>query len=141
MCVYEFEFTNYADTEPDWPGCGILIKTKSIYDKIERTDGKRILITRHYPRFYKKLKHDEWNRTLSPSRELIKKYKDEKITWEQFSLSFLKELSSGEAKRELDKLARLARNRSVTLLCYEREGEKCHRQIIRALVAKKMYSY
>jgi uncharacterized protein YeaO (DUF488 family) len=113
-----------------------VIKTKSIYDKIERRDGRRVLITRHYPRFHKKLKYDEWNRTLSPSKELIKRYKDEEITWGQFRLAFLKELTSDEAKGELDKLAKLARKKSVTLLCYEKEGEKCHRHIVKALVAK-----
>ena len=104
-----------------------MIKTKSIYDPKERKDGKRILITRHYPRFNKKLEYDEWNRNLAPSKELLKSYQDKKITWSQFHLAFLKELSSDEAKRELDKLSELARKRSVTLLCYEREGEKCHR--------------
>ena len=114
-----------------------MIKTKSIYDPKERKDGKRILITRHYPRFHKKLEYDEWNRNLAPSKELLKRYRDKEITWTQFRLAFLKELSSDEAKRELDKLHELARKRSVTLLCYEKEGERCHRYIVSALIGKR----
>jgi len=113
-----------------------VIKTKSIYDPKERKDGKRILITRHYPRFHEKLEYDEWNRNLAPSKELLKSYKNKKITWTQFRLAFLKELTSDEAKGELDKLAKLARTKNVTLLCYEKEGERCHRHIVKALVAK-----
>ena len=115
-----------------------VIKTKSIYDKIEKRDGKRVLITRHYPRFLKKLEYDEWNRNLAPSRELLKKYKDKEITWAQFRLAFLKELTSDEAKRDLDRLAKLAQKRSVTLLCYEKEGEKCHRYIVSAIIGKSI---
>ena len=114
-----------------------MIKSKSIYDPTERKDGKRVLITRHYPRFHKKLDYDEWNRKLAPSKELIKRYKDKEITWGQFRLAFLKELSSKELKQEMDRLAKVARKRSVTLLCYEKEGERCHRHIVKALIAKK----
>jgi len=68
---------------------------------------------------------------------LIKRYKDKEITWGQFRLAFLKELSSKELKQEMDRLAKVARKRSVTLLCYEKEGERCHRHIVKALIAKK----
>jgi uncharacterized protein YeaO (DUF488 family) len=115
-----------------------LIKTKSIYDPAERKDGRRILIARHYPRFHKKLDYDEWDRTLSPSKELIKKYKNKKISWTQFSRAFRKELSSEEARKDLDRLAIHARRKSVTLLCYEKEGEKCHRHIVKALISKNV---
>ena len=115
-----------------------MIKTKSIYDPKEKRDGKRILITRHYPRFHKKLEYDEWNRNLAPSKELLKRYKREEINWNEFRLAFLQELSSEDARRELDKLAKLAQSRSVTLLCYEKEGEKCHRYIVRAMIAKRI---
>jgi len=45
-----------------------LIKTKSIYDKKELSDGTRILITRYYPRGIGKEKFDRWYRELSPSK-------------------------------------------------------------------------
>ncbi|MGI0091936.1 MAG: DUF488 domain-containing protein [Nitrososphaerales archaeon] len=118
----------------------MMIKTKSVYDSKSRGDGKRILITRHYPRFHKKLDYDEWYRLLAPSRGLLNSYRSKDITWKQFRLAFLKELSAEEAKEEIDKLAKLGRNRNVTLLCYEREGERCHRHIVRALIAKKTRS-
>jgi len=38
----------------------IMIKTKSIYDSIENSDGTRILITRYWPRRIKKEKFDKW---------------------------------------------------------------------------------
>jgi uncharacterized protein YeaO (DUF488 family) len=58
-----------------------MIKTKSIYDPKEENDGIRILITRYWPRGIKKGHFDKWYKELSPSRDLLKRYKDKKMTF------------------------------------------------------------
>lgn len=61
-----------------------MLKTKSIYDPKEYGDGTRILISRFYPRGIKKEHFQNWQKDLSPSPILIRKYKNNEITWSQF---------------------------------------------------------
>ena len=58
-----------------------MIKTKSIYESVEKEDGLRVLITRWYPRGVKREKYDVWVRELPPSALLLKRYKNSEIEW------------------------------------------------------------
>lgn len=113
------------------------IKTKSIYEPAEPDVGIRVLITRYYPRGVKKDRFDRWVKPLSPSHELLSSYKAGKKSWEQFRKSFLEELrgspKSLEALRAIQAQSRL---QDVTLLCYEKEGLPCHRQVVRDILAE-----
>lgn len=112
------------------------LKTKSIYEPRSAGDGLRILITRYYPRGVKKDRFDMWVRTLSPSGDLLHGYRSGMISWSHFVESFLSELrSTPESLDALRWLARVCRSRAVTLLCYEREGEPCHRHIVKDMVS------
>jgi uncharacterized protein YeaO (DUF488 family) len=115
-----------------------LIRTKSIYDSIDEADGRRILITRYYPRFCKDLGYDEWLRELSPSGDLLRKYHNSKITWTAFQKAFRKELNFRNAGEVIDRLAQCAKTGNVTILCYEREGQNCHRQIVADTILHRM---
>lgn len=68
------------------------LRTKSIYDKREREDGTRVLITRFYPRGVKSEHFDRWSRELSPSRGLLRDYKLGKKSWGDFKSEFIAEL-------------------------------------------------
>jgi uncharacterized protein YeaO (DUF488 family) len=57
-----------------------MIKTKSIVDPKEASVGTRILITRYYPRFMKKVYFDERMLILSPDRDTVPKRKHSKKT-------------------------------------------------------------
>ena len=61
-----------------------MIKTKSIYESIENSDGTRILITRYWPRGIKKEHFDRWYKDLSPSKKLLKDYKEGRIDFKLF---------------------------------------------------------
>jgi uncharacterized protein YeaO (DUF488 family) len=50
-----------------------MIKTKSIYDDRDESDGTRILITRIYLGFIKKQHFDERMLVLSPDRDTLRK--------------------------------------------------------------------
>lgn len=117
----------------------IVIRTKSIYKPKEDSDGTRILITRYYPRGVRKDHFDEWVRELAPSAELLKGYKEGIINQEQFTTQFFSQIhSSIESLEALQSISEMARQTNVTLLCYEREGEFCHRHLVNSLVLHQM---
>lgn len=70
-----------------------MIKTKSIYDSIENSDGIRILISRYWPRGIKKEKFDIWYKDLSPSKNLLKDYKNGEIDFQLFETLFKNEIT------------------------------------------------
>ena len=111
-----------------------MIKTKSIYEPKSKGDGLRVLITRYYPRGVKKEHFDEWRRELAPSRELLKCYKNGEINWKKFEKKFLKQMNEQDSKKTIKTLANMAKNNSVTLLCYEKKESNCHRYLIHDLV-------
>jgi uncharacterized protein YeaO (DUF488 family) len=116
-----------------------VIKTKSIYDKIEEADGKRILITRYYPRGIRKDNFDFWYRDLAPSRELLKSFKQGTISREVFFQFFCRDLRSNEKRLELCKqLAIESLNKNITLLCFEREDIFCHRYYIKKICENEL---
>jgi len=111
----------------------LTLHTKSIYDDKTSSDGIRILITRFYPRGVKKERFDLWIRDASPTPNLLKEYKKGLIVWPEFSKRFRKQLTSlEESKAAIDRLAELSKSADITLLCYEREGENCHRTIVKS---------
>ena len=116
-----------------------MIKTRSIYESKDKDDGRRILITRYYPRGVKKTHFDEWARVLAPSRELLRRYKEGKISWDQFASVFLSQVRANPESREaVDSLVALAARQNVTLLCYERAGSLCHRYLVEEMVRSQM---
>ena len=114
-----------------------MIKTKSIYRSKERKDGKRILISRLHPRGIKKSHYDEWLKELSPSIELVHEYKNGKITWKKFLSNYKSEISKNLQSLELIKqLRKQGKVDDVTLLCFEADGEPCHRHLLREIINK-----
>lgn len=68
-----------------------------------------------------------------PQTDLLKAYREDSIDWPEFATRFKLQLKSSEesiaAKKELLELAK--RRKNITLLCYEKEGENCHREIVK----------
>ena len=111
------------------------ISTKSIFQPAETEDGLRVLITRYYPRGTRKDHFDYWIQALAPSRELLFQYKEGRITWSEFKITFLSEVRDN--KDSLDAIHALndyARSEKITLLCYERAGNPCHRHLVRDII-------
>ena len=112
-----------------------MIKTKSIYDSIEDSDGTRILITRYWPRGIKKENFDKWYKDLAPSKNLLKDYKEGRIDFQLFEKLFWNEISKN--KNVIDICQGIAKEahegKEFTLLCYEKEESNCHRKLIRKL--------
>lgn len=117
-----------------------MIKTKSIYDSIENSDGTRILITRYWPRGIKKENFDKWYKELSPSKNLLKNYKEGRIDFQLFEKLFRNEIM--ENKNIIDICQNIAKEavngKEVTLLCYEKDESNCHRKLIRKLCEEEL---
>ena len=114
-----------------------MIKTKSIYKSKERKDGKRILISRLHPRGVKKSQYDQWFKELSPSMELVHEYKNGKISWKKFLSLYKSQISENSQSRELIKqLQKQSKIDDITLLCFEADGEPCHRHLLREIINK-----
>ena len=111
-----------------------MIKTSYI-SLLNKTDGIRVLVTRHKPQSLKSTDYEVWAQELSPSKELLDTYKAGDLSWEVFEEKFLQELSvSQPAQAKLKELKELAETNEVTLFCYEKKETTCHRKILKDLL-------
>ena len=116
-----------------------MIRTKSIYDPKEENDGIRILITRYWPRGIKKEYFDKWYKELSPSRDLLKIYKDKKIDFSLFGRLFLEEIQKSDVIEICREIAHESiKGKTITLLCYEKDESICHRKFIKKLCEQEL---
>ena len=112
-----------------------MIRTKSIYAPTDQEDGLRILITRFYPRGVKREKYDVWIRSLAPSADLLKRYKNTEINWNDFKTTLLSELrDSIDSVEAVYTLQAKSLTQNITLLCYEKDRCPCHRHMVRDLI-------
>ena len=79
------------------------------------------------------------NNELAPSEDLLNKWKNGEIDWEEYTEIFLEEMENPESQSRLLKIAeKVAKGKDVRLICYEGEGEQCHRHILQSLVEEKL---
>ena len=102
-----------------------MIKTKSIYALKDKSDGIRILITRYWPRGIKKENFNKWYKDLSPSKELLRDYKEHKIEFQVFEDLFREEITR---KKHVNDICRsiakeASEGKEITLLCYEKKNQ------------------
>lgn len=110
------------------------IRLKRVYDEPSPEDGRRILITRYWPRGVHKSVVDEYNSRLAPSRELITEYKKGDLGWDDFGNRYRRELNNPESQAGLRRLAQIAHDRVITLLCFCPDEWNCHRKLLREAI-------
>ena len=136
---------------------GSIVKTKSVYDSAESSDGVRILVTRFHPRkkgFKKGIGYDIWLKGLSPPKEMLTAFRKGEITQDKFKEMYLENLQENDGRegekgsyrdtevgRALNEVGNILlqkggekkNNAIITLLCYEPEdGETfCHRHVLK----------
>ena len=110
-----------------------------------RGEGLRLGTVRRPPRgvpkseFAKRDFYDVWLPTLSPSQPLVSfalKAKDERA-WKTFERRFRAEMRKPEATHTLDALAALSRQTNFSLGCYCEDEARCHRSILKKLLAER----
>ena len=74
----------------------VKIRTKRAYEKPARSDGRRILIDRLWPRGLTKeaAKVSFWARAVAPSNELRRWYRHEPSKWDEFRRRYFAELET-----------------------------------------------
>ena len=108
------------------------LKTKRIYDPPSPNDGYRLLVMRRWPRGVRKEAVDAWERELAPSEPLRVAFLREGMPWEEYAPRYIEEVSP--KKQLLAEVARRAQEGPVTLLCWCKDENRCHRILLRGLV-------
>jgi len=100
-----------------------MIMIKRIYEPPSKSDGKRILVDRLWPRGIKKVEAriDEWLKDIAPSNELRKWYSHDPAKWLAFREKFRKELAN--KKDIIERLRKEASRGRVTLLFSSKNTE------------------
>jgi uncharacterized protein YeaO (DUF488 family) len=83
--------------------------------------------------------YDVWLPILAPSQELVTfalQSKDER-SWKTFERKFRAEMNKPDAARVLDLLAALSRQTNFSLGCYCEDEQRCHRSILKKLLAER----
>lgn len=108
-------------------------------------EGLRIGTVRRPPRgvpkteFAKRDYYDTWLPALAPSEDLFREGRaaaDGKA-WEKFRRRFKAEMNQPDAARLLDLLAALSRTSDFALGCYCDGEARCHRSVLRELLAQR----
>lgn len=112
----------------------VTIKTKSILNKKDKSDGIRICVMRFVRPFYE---YDEWLKDLSPSIFLLTKYRDARINWNTFEAGYMLEMLSNNNNINIIKTLKKNSNNGqvITLLCWERDDAYCHRRLLKDLIS------
>lgn len=108
-------------------------------------EGPRIGTVRRPPRGVRKQDHatgdwyDCWLPELSPSPDLVAVARDAgtDADWQVFVKAFRREMTAATPARLLDMLALLSRSANFSLGCYCEDESRCHRSVLRALLAER----
>ena len=108
-------------------------------------EGLRIGTVRRPPRGVPKAEfasgnwYDLWYPNLAPSVETMKLGQGAQTDadWRAFDKRFRAEMAAPDASRTLDLLAALSRQTSFSVGCYCEHESRCHRGILRALLAER----
>jgi uncharacterized protein YeaO (DUF488 family) len=82
---------------------------------------------------YKKHSIHKWSKEIGPSRQLLDKWNRNEIAWGDYVKQYSTEqIRSVAAKIETESIAKMSIDKTVTLLCKERENDPhCHRHILK----------
>jgi len=105
---------------------------KSVYAPREPSDGKRILVMTLWPRGISRDRVDTWMKELGTPRDLIKRFKGGKVSWEEFAAEYKRSLRGKD--QLLRTLAEESKKETITLLCTEKDPSRCHRSLLKEAI-------
>ena len=107
----------------------IHVKIKRVYEEPEKSDGKRILVERLWPRGFTKEKAgiDLWLKEIAPTTELRKWFNHEPSKWQEFQKRYQQELENNE--EQVSKLSDQLKSGAVTLI-YSAKDEQHNAAIV-----------
>lgn len=106
-------------------------------------EGLRVGTVRRPPRgvpkdeFARRDFYDVWFPELSPSQPLVTQAMaaEGEREWAAFVRAFRKEMTRPEARHALDLVAALSRGTDLSIGCYCEDESRCHRSVLRELLA------
>lgn len=116
------------------------VRTKSIYHPASNHDGKRILVTRYWPRGVARDRVDEYAPAVAPSRDLLRAFRSGEVGWPEYRLRYRSQIKGEAPDQQIDRLAAEARRGTITLMCVCRDDQRCHRTLLRRLIERRMAS-
>jgi uncharacterized protein YeaO (DUF488 family) len=102
-------------------------------------EGLRLGTVRRPPRGVRKADYarlnyyDLWLPDLAPSAKLVARAQKD---WPGFAKAYRREMKAAAAERLLELLAALSRHADFSVGCYCEDEERCHRSILRELLAE-----
>ena len=113
------------------------INLKRAYDAPAKSDGKRILVERLWPRGVTKdaMKLENWFKDITPSPDLRKWYGHEPEKWPEFQKRYRKELDGN--KDELARLKVLCAKGTVTFIYAAKDEERNSAVVLKAYLEKR----
>lgn len=108
-------------------------------------EGLRIGTVRRPPRGVPKAEfssldyYDTWLPELAPSEELVKRAQaaDDEASWRDFAKRYRSEMKEPDRARLLALLAALSHQTSFAVGCYCEDENRCHRGLLRELLAEQ----
>ncbi len=109
----------------------------------DRNEGLRIGTVRRPPRGVPKAEYatrdlyDVWFPELAPSDALVKQglAATNDTTWRRFVRCYRSEMKTPQAEHALTLLAALSRQTNLSVGCYCERPDRCHRSVLRELLA------
>lgn len=113
------------------------VKLKRAYEPPSRSDGKRVLVDRLWPRGVRKTeaKIDEWMKDVAPSTALRKWFGHDPARWPEFQDRYAEEVS--RHPEQLDRLRALAREGTLTLVFSARDEAHNDAVVLRDLILSR----
>jgi uncharacterized protein YeaO (DUF488 family) len=112
------------------------VRLKRVYEPASPDDGNRLLTTRYWPRGVPKSHIDEYTTKTAPSRELLREFKHEGLSWEDYVPRYLEEMQAESAQSAIKALAEAARHKTITLMCICEDENRCHRSLLKQLIVE-----
>ncbi len=116
------------------------VRIKSVYEPADTSDGRRVLITRYWPRGVPKATVDEYLRVLAPTRELLQAFRAGELDWDTFRQRYLEQMRAPEARADIQRLAEQASTQPTTIMCVCKDQDRCHRTLLRDLITNSTMS-
>jgi uncharacterized protein YeaO (DUF488 family) len=115
-----------------------MLKVKRAYEVAARSDGKRFLVERLWPRGIKKsdLQIDAWLKDVAPSTELRRWFSHDPAKWQEFRRRYSAELERNP--QSWQPIIEAARQKTVTLIYSSHDSEHNNAVVLRDYLANKL---
>jgi uncharacterized protein YeaO (DUF488 family) len=118
-----------------------MLKVKRAYEVAARSDGKRFLVERLWPRGIKKsdLQIDAWLKDVAPSTELRRWFSHDPAKWQEFRRRYSAELERNP--QSWQPIIEAARQKTVTLIYSSHDSEHNNAVVLRDYLANKLRTH